>query len=284
MLELISSHACFAGEQRFYRHKSTVIGLAMKFSVYLPPQAEETRVPALLYLAGLACTEDTFMTKAGAQQFAAAHGIALIAPDASPRGAGVPGETDAWDFGVAASFYVDATETPWAKHYRMYTYILDELRETVVRDLPIDGARLGVCGHSMGGHGALVLALRNPDVFRSVSAFAPIAAPTQCPWGEKAFSGYLGHNREAWKQYDASELIATGLRKFEEGILVDQGMADQFLSTQLNPDVFEAACRAAGQPLTLRRHEGYDHGYYFVQSFIADHVYHHAVILRALRC
>jgi S-formylglutathione hydrolase len=191
----------------------------------------------------------------------------------------VPGETESWDFGVGAGFYVDATQEPWSKHYRMYSYVRDELRETVVNCLPVNSARLGVFGHSMGGHGALMLALRNPNVYRSVSAFAPIAAPTRCPWGEKAFSGYLGADREAWKRYDASELVGRATHRFEEGILVDQGMADQFLAQQLHPDVFKAACEAAGQPLMLRRHAGYDHGFFFVQSFIDDHIRHHARIL-----
>lgn len=284
MLECISSHACHGGEQRFYRHESQTIGLPMKFSVYLPPQAAHGRVPALFYLAGLTCTEETFPIKAGAQQFAAQHGLALVAPDTSPRGAGVPGETDAWDFGVGAGFYVDATETPWSTHYRMYSYIVDELRETVIGELPIDGARLGIFGHSMGGHGALVLALRNPEIYRSVSAFAPIAAPMRCPWGEKALTGYLGADRDAWKPYDASELVARAdAPKFAAGILIDQGLADQFLESQLYPEVFEAACIAAGQPLTLRWHPKYDHGYYFIQSFIGDHIRHHAEVLRQIR-
>jgi len=281
MLELLSSHACHGGEQRFYRHESRTIGMPMRFSVYLPPQALQAsaKVPALFYLAGLTCTEETFAIKAGAQRFAAQHGVALVAPDTSPRGAGVPGESAAWDFGVGAGFYVDATQEPWARHYRMYSYVRDELRETVVSELPVDGSRLGIFGHSMGGHGALMLALRNPEIYRSVSAFAPIAAPTRCPWGEKAFSGYLGEDRETWKEYDASELVARASRKFAEGILVDQGLADQFLAEQLYPDVFEAACRAADQPLTLRRHAGYDHGYYFISTFIEDHLAHHAKVL-----
>lgn len=284
MLECISSHACHGGEQRFYRHESQTIGLPMKFSVYLPPQAAHGRVPALFYLAGLTCTEETFPIKAGAQQFAAQHGLALVAPDTSPRGAGVPGETDAWDFGVGAGFYVDATEAPWSTHYRMYSYIVDELRETVIGELQIDGARLGIFGHSMGGHGALVLALRNPEIYRSVSAFAPIAAPMRCPWGEKALTGYLGADRDAWKPYDASELVARAdAPKFAAGILIDQGLADQFLESQLYPEVFEAACIAAGQPLTLRWHPKYDHGYYFIQSFIGDHIRHHAEVLRQIR-
>ncbi len=279
MLELVSSHACHGGEQRFYRHESQTIGLPMKFSVYLPPQAAHGKVPALFYLAGLTCTEETFPIKAGAQQYAAQHGLALISPDTSPRGAGVAGESAAWDFGVGAGFYVDATCEPWARHYRMYSYVRDELRETVLANLPVDGARLGIFGHSMGGHGALMLALRNPAIYRSVSAFAPIAAPMRCPWGEKAFGGYLGDDREAWQQYDASELVARTSHRFAAGILVDQGLADQFLPEQLNPEVFEAACQAAEQPLTLRRHAGYDHGYYFIQSFIEDHLAHHAKVL-----
>ena len=280
MLELVSAHACHGGEQRFYRHDSAAIGLPMKFSVYLPPQAAHGRVPALFYLAGLTCTDETFAIKGCAQQYAAQHGIALVMPDTSPRGAGVPGETDAWDFGVGAGFYVDATEAPWSTHYRMESYVTGELRELVMAELPIDGARLGIFGHSMGGHGALTLALRHPDLYRSVSAFAPIAAPTRCPWGEKAFSGYLGDDRDAWKAHDASELVARAdVPKFADGILIDQGLADQFLANQLNPDVFEAACAKAGQPLTLRRHPGYDHGYYFISTFIADHLAHHARVL-----
>jgi S-formylglutathione hydrolase len=277
MLELIEEHACHSGVQRYYRHESKTIGLPMRFSVFLPPQAQHGRVPALFYLAGLTCTEETFAVKAGAQRFAARHGMALVAPDTSPRGAGIAGETDAWDFGVGAGFYVDATREPWSKHYRMYSYVRDELRETVGQELPIDVARLGIFGHSMGGHGALMLALRNPGLYRSVSAFAPIAAPMRCPWGQKAFSGYLGEDREAWRQYDASELVARpDAARFESGILIDQGLADKFRCDQLHPDVFEAACLAAGQALTLRRHEGYDHGYYFIETFIEDHIAHHA--------
>ncbi|TKC82875.1 S-formylglutathione hydrolase [Trinickia terrae] len=282
MLDIVEEHACHGGVQRIYRHDSRAIGLPMRFSAYLPPQAAHTRVPALFYLAGLTCTEETFAIKAGAQRFAAQHGIALISPDTSPRGAGVEGESASWDFGAGAGFYVDATEAPWSKHYRMGSYVVDELRETVLAELPVEGGKLGIFGHSMGGHGALTLALRNPGIYRSVSAFAPIAAPMRCPWGEKAFSGYLGADRETWKRYDASELVArSGGAKFAEGILIDQGLADQFLPTQLNPDVFEAACRAAGQPLTLRRHAGYDHGYYFISTFMSDHLAHHAKVLCA---
>ena len=290
MLELLASHACHGGVQRIYRHDSKVTGLSMRFSVFLPPKAVQAghgtepaaaKVPALFYLAGLTCTEETFPIKAGAQRFAAWHGIALIAPDTSPRGAGIPGESAAWDFGVGAGFYVDATEAPWSAHFRMYSYVRDELRETVLANLPVDGERLGIFGHSMGGHGALMLALRNPQIYRSVSAFAPIAAPSRCPWGEKAFTGYLGEDRAAWKAYDSSELVASASHKFAAGILIDQGLSDQFLAEQLHPDVFEAACRAAGQPLTLRRHEGYDHGYFFISTFIEDHLAHHAKVLLA---
>ncbi|MGG1944786.1 S-formylglutathione hydrolase [Trinickia sp. NRRL B-1857] len=277
MLELIETHLAHGGTQGIYRHESKTIGLPMRFSVYLPPHAQHARVPALFYLAGLTSTEETFPIKAGAQRFAAQHGIALVAPDTSPRGANIPGESDDWDFGAGAGFYVDATREPWSRHYRMYSYVRDELRETVLAQLPIDGARLGIFGHSMGGHGALVLALRNPDIYRSVSAFAPIAAPMQCPWGKKAFAGYLGDDEQAWLQYDATELVKrAGEPRFPEGILVDQGLADKFRLEQLHPEVFERACLEAGQPLTMRRHEGYDHGYYFIETFIEDHIAHHA--------
>ncbi|MGX4641229.1 S-formylglutathione hydrolase [Massilia sp. SYSU DXS3249] len=276
MLQLLSEHACFGGVQRFYQHDSTAIGQPMRFSVYLPPGADKGAqpLPTLFYLAGLTCTEETFMIKAGAQRMAAREGMILVAPDTSPRGAGVPGETDSWDFGAGAGFYVDATEAPWARHYRMYSYIL-ELRELVLREFAADPRRLGIFGHSMGGHGALTIALRHPDLFRSVSAFAPIAAPSRCPWGEKAFGGYLGADRGAWRAHDATELVGEGPVRFPGGILVDQGLADKFLSDQLNPDAFEAACRAAGQPLTLRRHAGYDHGYYFISTFMEDHLRFH---------
>jgi S-formylglutathione hydrolase len=276
MPTLLSEHACFGGVQRFYQHDSQAIGLPMRFSIFLPPGFEGKQLPVLFYLAGLTCTEETFATKGGAQRVAAEEGLALVMPDTSPRGAGVPGETDSWDFGVGAGFYVDATEEPWSRPYRMYSYVL-ELRELVLAEFGLDAARCGIFGHSMGGHGALVLALRNPELFRSVSAFAPIAAPSRCPWGEKAFGGYLGADKESWRNYDASELVAGGLVakgpvRFPQGILVDQGLADKFLAEQLNPDVFEAACGAAGQPLTLRRHAGYDHGYYFISTFVEEHV------------
>lgn len=286
-LEQLSAHACFGGEQRFYRHASHAVGLPMRFAVYLPPRAlaaesADRKVPALLYLAGLTCTEETFPIKAGAQRLAAELGLALITPDTSPRGAGVAGEADAWDFGVGAGFYLDATQAPWSTHWRMESYLLEELLPLVTNALPIDGARLGLFGHSMGGHGALTLALRHPGRFKSLSAFAPICAPTRCPWGEKAFTGYLGPDRSSWGEHDATVLMENQpLAPYPGGILIDQGLDDKFLADQLHPHLFEAACSAIGQPLTLRRHAGYDHGYYFIQSFIDDHLRHHAQQLGA---
>ena len=275
--ELLGEHACFGGAQRFYRHDSTQIGLPMKFSVFLPPQAALGPVPTLLYLAGLTCNEETFMTKAGAQRLAAELGLALIAPDTSPRGAQVPGEADSWDFGVGAGFYLDATQAPWSRHWRMESYLTAELLPLLTRTLPLDAGRIGIFGHSMGGHGALTLALRHPDIFKSVSAFAPICAPSQCPWGQKAFSGYLGTDPSNWARHDATALM-DGLSDapYPGGILIDQGLADKFLAEQLHPHLFEAACASAGQPLRLRRHAGYDHSYYFIATFMADHLAHHA--------
>ncbi|QNN59490.1 S-formylglutathione hydrolase [Diaphorobacter ruginosibacter] len=283
-MELKNAHACFGGAQRFYEHSSREIGLPMKFSVYLPPQAlMGEKVPAVLYLAGLTCTEETFMTKANAQRVAAALGIALIAPDTSPRGAHVPGEADAWDFGVGAGFYLDATREPWARHWRMESYLLGELLPLVCDKLPIAADRIGIFGHSMGGHGALTLALRHPGVFRSLSAFAPIANPVNCPWGRKAFTGYLGEDTSAWAAHDATLLMGEQKNApYPGGILVDQGMADKFLmEKQLLPEALEAACAKVGQPLNLRMQPGYDHGYYFIQTFIEDHLKHHAAQLSA---
>ena len=275
-LELISQHRCFGGWQRYYRHESAQIGLPMRFSVYLPPRAEQGPVPVLFYLAGLTCTEETFMIKAGAQRLAAELGVMLVAPDTSPRGANVPGEDENWDLGTGAGFYVDATTPAWRTHYRMYSYVTEELHAIVTGGaLPGDASRTGIFGHSMGGHGALVLALRNPAKFHSVSAFAPIAAPSQCPWGKKAFGAYLGADVQDWAAYDASALMRQARQPFPGGILIDQGESDQFLAEQLYPEVFEQACAAAGQPLTLRRHEGYDHGYYFISTFIEDHIRFH---------
>lgn len=276
--ELLSEHGCFGGLQRFYQHDSREIGLPMRFSVFLPPQAAAGgKVPALIYLAGLTCNEETFMVKAGAQRLAAELGLALVAPDTSPRGAGIPGEADSWDFGVGAGFYLDATQAPWSRHYRMESYLTGELLPLLAGTLPIDASRIGIFGHSMGGHGALTLALRHPDLFKSVSAFAPICAPSQCPWGRKAFSGYLGSDESNWVEHDATALMALmPAAPYPGGIRIDQGLADKFLAEQLHPELFEAACARAGQPLALHRHAGYDHGYYFIASFMAEHLRHHA--------
>jgi S-formylglutathione hydrolase len=276
-LKAISTHRCFGGEQGFYSHASAEIGLEMRFSVFVPPQAKSGPVPVLYYLAGLTCTEETFMIKAGAQRVAAALGIMLVAPDTSPRGANIPGESDSWDFGVGAGFYVDATQAPWSKHYRMYSYVTQELPAVINAHFSARPERQSIFGHSMGGHGALVCALRNPAQYVSVSAFAPIAAPMRCPWGQKAFTNYLGPAREAWRAYDACELVRR--QKRDGTILIDQGLADKFLAEQLYPDVFAGACRESGQALNLRRQDGYDHGYYFISSFIEDHLRHHAAAL-----
>jgi len=276
-MKTISEHKCFGGVQGYYSHASKEIGLEMKFSVFQPPQAKAGKVPVLYYLAGLTCTEETFAIKAGAQRIAAELGLMLVAPDTSPRGANMPGETDAWDFGAGAGFYVDAIREPWSRHYRMYSYVASELPVLISGKFPAEPDRQGIFGHSMGGHGALVCALRNPGQYKSLSAFAPVAAPMRCPWGKKAFKGYLGDDSAAWQEYDASELIKRV--RFAGPILVDQGLADKFLSDQLYPEVFEAACRDAGQPLTLRRQEGYDHGYFFISTFMEDHLRHHAAQL-----
>jgi S-formylglutathione hydrolase len=275
-MELLSEHGSFGGTQRFYRHDSAEIGLPMRFALYLPPEPKAL----LVFLAGLTCTEETFTMKAGAQKLAAELGLALLMPDTSPRGANVPGESVAWDFGTGAGFYLDATQPPWATHWRMESYLVKELLPLVQREFGFETARTGVFGHSMGGHGALTLALRHPGLFASVSALAPIAAPTRCPWGEKAFSGYLGEDRQAWAAHDASALMhAQSKAPYPGGILIDQGMADKFLTEQLHPEAFESACKAVSQPLTLRRHAGYDHGYYFIASFVDEHLRHHAARL-----
>ena len=277
-LETLSQHGAFGGVQGFYRHASAEIGLPMKFGVYRPPQAlAGARVPALVWLAGLTCTEETFAIKAGAQRVAAELGLMLVTPDTSPRGTGIAGAGDSWDFGDGAGFYLDATQAPWAPHWRMESYVTQELPEVVAAHFPWQRERLGLFGHSMGGHGALTLALRHPGMVGSVSAFAPVAAPTQCPWGVKAFTHYLGADRSAWAAHDATELVRSGARA--PALLVDQGLADKFLDEQLKIDAFEAACRAAGQPLTLRRHAGYDHGYFFIASFVEDHLRFHAQAL-----
>lgn len=279
-LEPVSQARCFGGTQWVYRHASRETGTAMRFAAFLPPQADDGPVPVLWFLSGLTCTEDNFTVKAGAQRVAAELGIALIAPDTSPRGDGVPDDPDgAYDFGLGAGFYLDATAAPWANHYRMRSYLERELPEVVGHTLPLDMTRQAITGHSMGGHGALTLALRNPGRFRAVSAFAPIASPMNCPWGEKALTGYLGTDRAAWRQYDACALIADGARV--PAILVDQGLADGFLEGQLKPELLEAACTAAGIDLTLRRQPGYDHSYFFIATFIEDHLRWHARALGA---
>lgn len=284
MMKTLSETLSFGGAQRVLEQDSHEIGLPMRCALYLPPQAEQHAVPALLYLAGLTCTEETFMTKAGAQRVAAELGVALIAPDTSPRGPAVEqieGAAASWDFGLGAGFYLDATQAPWATHWRMESWLMNELLGQIAGQFPIDAARIGIFGHSMGGHGALTLALRHPGRFQSVSAFAPICAPSQCPWGEKAFSGYLGSDRTQWLEYDASALMqAQRTAPYPAGILVDQGLADKFLADgQLLPERLEAACDLIAQPLTLRRHDGYDHGYHFISTFMEDHLRHHARVL-----
>ena len=277
-IEVLARHQCFSGEVRFLRHASAVTGTEMRFSVYLPPAAVEGPVPVVTYLAGLTCTEETFMIKAGAQRTAAELGLMLVAPDTSPRGDEVPDDPDGdWDFGLGAGFYLDATEEPWSRHYRMASYVSGELQDLVFANFPGDRSRQGLFGHSMGGHGALALGLRHPDIWTTLSAFAPVAAPMQCPWGRKAFGHYLGADEAAWAEWDASRLVASrGWPADRREILVDQGLEDAFLAEQFYPDALASACRAAGVPLNLRRHAGYDHGYYFISSFMESHVRHHA--------
>ena len=278
-MRILSEHACFGGTQHFLAHDSQECGAEMRCAVYEPPQAKHGRVPVLYYLAGLTCTEETFMIKAGAQRLAAELGLMLVAPDTSPR-VRLPGDDASWDFGLAAGFYVDATEAPWSSHYRMYSYVTRELPALIAARFTVaDTSRQSIMGHSMGGHGALVCALRNPGQYRSVSAFAPIVAPSQVPWGRKAFGGYLGTDHDAWLVYDATHLVQQAPRVDE--ILIDQGLGDKFLDEQLRPDLFADACAQSGQKLQLRRHAGYDHGYYFIQTFMADHLAWHARALSA---
>ena len=274
--QIISQAACFGGTQFIYRHNSAATGTQMRFAAFIPPQPGPR--PVLWFLAGLTCTEENFTIKAGAQRVAAELGLALIAPDTSPRGEGVPDDpAGAYDFGLGAGFYVDATQAPWSTHYKMRTYIEDELPAVVAATLNVDMTRQAISGHSMGGHGALTVALRNPARFRSVSAFAPIVSPLQCPWGEKALGGYLGADRASWRDYDACALIEDGARL--PRLLVEQGSADPWLAAQLKPQLLQAACAAAGIALTLRLQPGYDHSYYFISTFIEDHLRWHASAL-----
>src|SRR5690606_8647458 len=276
MTERIEHRACFGGWQDVYRRRPAVLDCDMTVGVSCPPQAGQGPCPVLYWLSGLTCNEQNFITKAGAQRYAAEHGIILVAPDTSPRGEGVAND-EAYDLGQGAGFYVNATREPWVKHYRMYDYIVDELPAWVEADPAASDVR-AISGHSMGGHGALVAALRNPGRYRSVSAFSPIVAPSQVPWGEKAFTAYLGDDREAWKAWDATVLVASASERLP--LLIDQGDADEFLAEQLRPELLRAACEAAGHPLQLRLQPGHDHSYYFIASFIGEHVAHHARALK----
>ena len=278
-LELVASNKSFGGWHKRYRHSSQVLDCEMIFAVYLPPQAEQGKVPLLWWLSGLTCTDENFMQKAGAHRVAAELGIAIVCPDTSPRGTELPGEHDSYDFGSGAGFYVNATEAPWNRHYHMYDYITRELPPLLEDNFPLNG-RQAISGHSMGGHGALNCALKHPERYTSLSAFAPIANPVRCPWGEKAFAGYLGEDRETWKAWDASELIRAHGSPL--AILVDQGDADNFYHDgQLLPEALQAACDAAGVLLTLRMQPGYDHSYFFIATFIEDHLRYHAQHLYA---
>ncbi|NES76481.1 MULTISPECIES: S-formylglutathione hydrolase [unclassified Okeania] len=277
-LKLVKEHQCFGGKVIYYFHSSYICNIQMRFSIYLPPEAKSKPLPVLYFLSGLTCTEENFMAKAGAQQFAAKYGLILVVPDTSPRNTGIKNENDSWDFGTGAGFYLDATLEPWKKHYQMYSYVVKELPELIAKNFPIQPDKQSIFGHSMGGHGALICAIKNPAKYQSISAFAPIAAPMCCPWGEKAFSNYLGSNQENWRDYDASELILN--YGYSHPILIDIGTADPFLSQkQLLPEVLEKACQKKGVNLTLRMQKDYDHSYYFIASFIEDHIRYHAEAL-----
>ncbi|MEM8720547.1 MAG: S-formylglutathione hydrolase [Cyanobacteria bacterium P01_G01_bin.39] len=277
-VELKSEYRCFNGTVGYYSHSSSSCNCEMNFAVYLPPQAKSHSVPILYYLSGLTCTEENFTIKAGAQQYAAEYGIMLVAPDTSPRNTGIPGENDTWDLGSGAGFYVDATAQPWQKHYQMYSYITQELPAVIRENFSVRADKQSIMGHSMGGHGALICALKNPQQYLSVSALAPIAAPMQCPWGDKLFTAYLGDDRQLWAEYDASELIKQ--TQLSSTILIDQGTGDQFYQQQqLLPEKFQSACEQVGQKLNLRWQEGYDHSYFMISSFIKDHIQHHAEYL-----
>ena len=273
-MKQIDEHRSFGGRQLRFSHDSQALDCSMNFSVYLPPAAQEGAVPVLYWLSGLTCTDENFVQKAGAQQYAAKHGVAIVAPDTSPRGEGVPDDPEAaYDFGLGAGFYVNATQAPWSQHYRMYDYVVSELPELVTANLPIHGERAGIFGHSMGGHGALTIALKSPDRYRSASAFAPICSPLHCPWGEKALGYYLGDDRETWKQYDTTELVRAAQRQLP--VLVDQGDADNFLAAQLKTELLEKACAESSYPMTIRLQAGYDHSYFFIASFIGEHIGFH---------
>lgn len=278
--ETLSEQACFGGVQGFYRHASTSCAGPMRFAVYQPPQAVQGKCPVLYYLAGLTCTEETATIKAGAQRLAAQFGLVLVMPDTSPRETGIEAATGDWEFGEGAGFYVDATQAPYAERFNMHRYVVEELPALIARHFPVDLERSGIFGHSMGGHGALTIALRYPERYRSVSAFAPIVAPSQVLWGQKALPRYLGDNPAAWADYDACELVRR--QTFAGTILIDQGEADKFLEAQLKPELFDQACAEAGQPLLLRRHPGYDHSYWFISTFMEDHLRHHAKALGLL--
>lgn len=274
-MEKIAENRCFGGRQLRYSHASAVLHCDMTFSVYLPPQAASGPVPVLYWLSGLTCTDENFVTKAGAQRYAAEHGIAVVAPDTSPRGEGVADDPDgAYDLGLGAGFYVNATQSPWAKHYRMYDYIVTELPALVEQEFPVDAARVAISGHSMGGHGALTIALKNPGRFRSVSAFSPICSPLNCPWGEKALEAYLGSDRADWEAHDTTRLMANADEQLP--MLVDQGESDDFLQEQLKPELLMQASKAVDYPVTIRMQAGYDHSYYFIASFIGEHIAFHA--------
>jgi len=274
-MKTISKSKSFGGVQSVYAHESEACACEMRFAVFTPQQAEAERRPVLYWLSGLTCTEENFIIKSGAQRVAAELGLVIVAPDTSPRGEGVPDDAEgAYDFGLGAGFYLDATEPPWSAHYKMYSYVTEELPALIEKQFPVDAARAGVFGHSMGGHGALTVHLKNPERFKTASAFAPIVAPSQVPWGRKAFSNYLGVDESAWGQYDATKLVAS--RASEAEILIDQGSADDFLEAQLRPQLFAAAAQQSGQKLTLRMQDGYDHSYYFISTFMEDHLrWHH---------
>lgn len=279
-LKVLSEHACFGGRVGFYRHWSEATQCKMNFSVFVPPLEGKKKAPVLTWLSGLTCTEETFMIKAGAQRVAARLGLMLVSPDTSPRSCKLTGEEDDWDFGTGAGFYLDATQIPWIKHYRMYSYVIHDLQEAVFANFPGDRKRQGLFGHSMGGHGALTIGLKHPEIYYSLSAFAPIVAPMEVPWGIKAFTHYLGSHKEVWRQYDASKLMAQVRdAKKRPPLLVDQGLADQFLKIQLKPELLEAAAKESGYPLKIRRRKGFDHGYYFISTFIEDHLKHHAKLI-----